>query len=573
MLQELRIENFAIIDQLTLSFSNGLNVLSGETGAGKSIIVGALSLLLGGRASPDMIRSSKEEATVEAVFDMEPDSLISHQLEARGIQTDETLLLKRIVSRSTKSRAFINGSLATLQMLNEVGMNLISISGQHENQTLLQVDKHIDLLDEFAGLTSLREQMESQYKEHLDVSRRLLALKVLESKKDERKALLCFQIKEIEDAQLKTDEEQQHREEREVIRHAQRLIELTEPAYNTIYQSQDSATERLREALAKLKGVVAIDASTKPLYEGLETTLYQVEDAAHTLKGYMQRIDFDSGRLDDIEMRLDEISKLKKKYGESIDEVLRYQVRAKNELGQIESNEEEQGKLEKQLQALEAKMMTVAMRLSEKRAQAAQALKAKVEDELRSLGMKKIVFEVTHDQEKEETKDSDRGGVCIDGFKLTEKGLDAIEFLICPNPGEDLRPLAKIASGGELSRIVLALKRIITQKKGRATIVFDEVDSGIGGATAEVVGSKLKAISHQQQILCITHLPQIATFADIHQSIFKKVLKGRTNTFVRTLHSQKEREEEIARMLGGTTITTRTREHAREMLQSAQRKA
>lgn len=573
MLQELRIENFAIIDRLTLSFSNGLNILSGETGAGKSIIVGALSLLLGGRASPEMIRSSEDEATVEVVFDADSASLISDQLEARGIRTDECLLLKRIVCRSAKSRAFINGSLATLQMLNEVGINLISISGQHENQTLLQVDKHVDLLDEFADLASFREEMECRYKDYLDVSQRLDALKALESKKDERKELLRFQIKEIEDAQLKMDEEEQHREEREMIRHAQRLIELTEPAYDTIYQNQGSATERLREALAKLKGVVAIDESTTPFCEALETALYQIEDVAHMLKEYMRRIDFNSGRLEDVEMRLDEISKLKKKYGESIEEVIHYQMRAKKELGQIESNEEEQGKLEKKLKEIECKMINVAATLSEKRAQAAQTLKTKVEDELRSLGMKKTVFEVKNEREKEETKDSIRGGVCIDGFKVTEKGLDAIEFLICPNPGEDLRPLAKIASGGELSRIVLALKRIITQKKGSATIVFDEVDSGIGGATAEVVGSTLKAISRQQQILCITHLPQIATFADNHQSIFKKVLKGRTNTFVRTLHSQKEREEEIARMLGGTTITTRTREHAREMLQSAQRKA
>ena len=458
-------------------------------------------------------------------------------------------------------------------MLNQLGMSLISISGQRENQTLLQVDKHIDLLDEFAGLASLKEPMECSYKEYLEVSRRLDVLKALESKKDEQTELLRFQIKEIEDAQLKTEEEEQHREEKEIIRHAQRLIELTNPAYDIIYQNQNSATECLREALVKLKGVVAIDDSTKPLYAALETTLYQTEDAAHTLKEYMQKINFDSGRLEDIEMRLDEISRLKKKYGESLKEVIRYQVRAKKELGQIESNEEEQGKLEKKLQEIDGKIMRLASKLSQKRGKAAQTLRTKVEDELRSLGMKKTIFKVKHEREREGTKSSIHGGVSINGLKVTEKGFDMIEFLICPNPGEDLRPLAKIASGGELSRIVLALKRIITQKKGSAAIVFDEVDSGIGGATAEVVGTKLKAISRQQQILCITHLPQIAAFADTHQSISKKVLNGRTNTFVRKLDAPKEREEEIARMLGGTTITTKTREHAREMLKSAQVKA
>ena len=572
MLRDLHIKNFAIIENLDLSFSEGLNILSGETGAGKSIIVGALTLLLGGRVATEMIRSSEEEAVVEALFDIEHDSPINQQLEAGGVKRDENLLVKRVVTNAGKSKVFINGSLATRQMLSQLGKNLISISGQHENHTLLQADKHIDVLDEFGGLISLREQMECSYREFLEISRRLDDLETLESTKDERKELLHFQIKEIEDACLEGGEEERHRKEREVLNCAQRLDELTGSAYDTIYQGQDSATEHLRKSLKNLKGVVAIDETATPLFNTIETILYQLEDVAHSLKGYMQKITFDERRLEDIEIRLGEINRLKRKYGESLEEVIRYQEKVKKELCEIESNEEDKNRLKKELQEKEEKMMRLALELSEKRGQAAALLKKKVEEELCSLGMGKTVFEVKQEKGREGTKDSLKRGAPPGEIKVSEKGLDVIEFLISPNPGEGLRPLARIASGGELSRIVLALKRIITREKGNATVVFDEVDSGIGGATAEVVGMKLKGISRWQQILCITHLPQIASFADRHQSIFKRVRNGRTTTLVKKLDSPKEREEEIARMLGGAKITTRTREHAREMLKSAQRK-
>jgi DNA repair protein RecN (Recombination protein N) len=572
MLRDLHIKNFAIIENLDLSFSEGLNILSGETGAGKSIIVGALTLLLGGRVATEMIRSSEEEAVVEALFDIEPDSPINQQLEAGGVARDENLLVKRVVTHAGKSKVFINGSLATRQMLSQLGKNLISISGQHENQTLLQADKHIDVLDEFGGLIPLREQMEYSYREFLEISRRLDDLETLESTKDERKELLRFQIKEIEDACLEGGEEERHRKEREVLNCAQRLDELTGSAYDTIYQGQDSATEHLRKSLKNLKGVVAIDETATPLFNTIETILYQLEDVAHSLKGYMQKITFDERRLEDIEIRLGEINRLKRKYGESLEEVIRYQEKAKKELCEIESNEEDKNRLRKELQKKEEKMMCLALELSEKRGQAAALLKKKVEEELCSLGMGKTIFEVKQEKGREGSKDSPKRGAPQGGIKVSEKGLDVIEFLISPNPGEGLRPLARIASGGELSRIVLALKRIITREKGSATVVFDEVDSGIGGATAEVVGMKLKGISRWQQILCITHLPQIASFADRHQSIFKRVRNGRTTTLVKKLDSPKEREGEIARMLGGAKITTRTREHAREMLKSAQRK-
>jgi DNA repair protein RecN (Recombination protein N) len=572
MLQELRIKNFAIIEDLSLSFSKGLNILSGETGAGKSIIIGALTLLLGGRSSAEMIRPPEEEAIIEALFSVEPHSVISHQLEAWGLAGDESLLLKRVISRTGKSKAFISGSLATIQMLNQLGMELISISGQHEHQILIRADKHVDILDDFGNLVPLRRQVELGYRRYLNVFQRLNDLKRAEKDKEQRKELLHFQIKEIEGAHLKTGEEDQLKEEERVLSNAQKLTETASSSYDSIYQNPDSAIERLRESMGRLKGVVAIDGSTTPMFRTLETTLFQLEDVAHSLREYMQQVNFDQGRLEEIEMRLDEINKLKRKYGGSLEEIIRYREKAEKELEQIELNEEELSKLKKEKQDVEGKLMQQASDLSKRRKRATSLLSTKVERELHSLGMRKTIFKVKLEKEREGEKDSARHGVNLRGFRVTERGLDVAEFLISPNPGEELRSLARIASGGELSRTILALKRIVVRGRESTTLIFDEVDSGIGGATAEVVGIKLKEIARQQQTLCITHLPQIASFADMHQSIYKEVRDGRTVTFVKKLDSAKEREEEIARMLGGTTITAKTREHAREMLRVVQRK-
>ena len=572
MLRELRIKNFAIIEDLNLSFSKGLNILSGETGAGKSIIIGALTLLLGGRASAELVRSAEREAVVEALFDVEPEGQLNHQLEAWGITAEDGLLAKRVVSRSGKGKAFINGSLATLQMLGQLGMGLISISGQHEHQTLLREDRQIDILDLFGNLASLREEVEGGHKKLLEVSRRLHDLRELEKGKAQRKELLCFQIKEVGDANLKPEEEERLREEEKILSNAQKLAELTGTAYDAVYQSPGSAMERLRETLVVLKGVVAIDDSTKPIFSALETALFQLEDTAHSLGDYIQKIEDDQGLLEEIEIRLDEINKLKKKYGGTLEAVIHHKEKAEKELAQIELNEEELLKREEEEWALREKVMQHAMELSKKRGRVASLLSKKVEGELESLGMKKAVFKVKLEKIREKADGEEPENSPPGGFKLTEKGVDMVEFLVCPNPGEEMKPLAKIASGGELSRVVLALKRIAAQERGSATLVFDEVDSGIGGATAEVVGRKLKNVARRQQTLCITHLPQIASFADFHQSIYKKMEGGRTTTLVKKLDSLKEREEEIARMLGGTNITTKTREHAREMLKVAKQR-
>lgn len=570
MLRELRIKDFAIIDTLNLSFFEGLNVLSGETGAGKSIIVGALSLLLGGRASPEMVRSSKETATIEALFECAPQGPVAASLKRWGIDRDDYLILKRTVSHTGKSKAFINGEGATLQMLNQLGADLLGITGQHEHQSLLAVDKHIDILDTFGNLYPLRSRVEEGYRKLVNLARRLNDLKERERDKQQRGEFLRFQLKEIEEANLVEGEETTLREERAILVNAQKLMALTGEAYDLIYHRQGSALEHLRESLAKLKEVRAIDGSVDELTATLETAFYQTEDVGHALKGYQQKINVDPDRLEFVEGRLDEINKLKKKYGDSLEEIDRHREQLARELDELESNAAMVAQLTKEIQKVEKETVESAAQLSRKRSGAASRLSGNTKEELSSLGMKKALFTVELAQEPGSEGTATQEGLSLGTFTLTPKGIDTVEFFFGPNPGEGLRPLAKIASGGELSRIALALKKIVTQKKLAATLIFDEVDSGIGGATAEVVGKKLKEISRFQQTICITHLPQIASFADVHQTISKKLAGGRTTTSVQKLESPEERAEEVARMLGGTTITTKTREHAREMLKRAQ---
>ncbi len=567
MLRELRISNFAIIDALNITFSEGLNVLSGETGAGKSIIVGALVLLLGGRASAEMIRATADEAVVEALFEGDADGATGRKLQEWGMAGNGQLVVRRLISKSGKSRAYINGGIATLQMLNQLGAELIAVSGQHEHQTLLLVDRHIEMLDEFGGLAPLRDEVAGAYRRLAGIRRRIRELQELENDKGRRSELLRFQIGEIDQAAVRPGEEDELREEKKILTHAQKLIDLAGAAYNGIYTGDEAILGGLREAMARLKEIAGIDGSMAATHASLETAFYQIEDVARALEEYLQRIHFDAGRLEAVETRLSEIQALRKKYGPSLEELFLYRDRARRELEEMESSEAELAGLKQEQQELGATVLEQARVLSAKRAESAVRLSGKVDSELASLGMKKARFsaEVRHARgpARGETDDLIPLGDC----RLSDKGIDEVEFYFGPNPGEGLKPLARIASGGELSRLVLAVKKIVAG--GRATLIFDEVDSGIGGAVAEVVGRKLREIAGRQQTICITHLPQIASFADRHHSIFKTTRQGRTVTLVRDLHSLKDREDEVARMLGGATITPKTREHAREMLRAA----
>ena len=558
MLQELRIRNFAIIDELDLSFSKGFNILTGETGAGKSIILNAVQLLLGDRASEELIRSSEEEASVEALFDISENREVKGRIQERGqrlsgAEQEDSLLVRRVISRSGRGKAFINGNLATLGMLSEIGEELLTIYGQHEHQSLQRVDTHIDILDEFGELMGLREAFQNLFQRFTSLSQELERIRGEKERREKERELKAFQSREIEKVGIRIGEEEGLKEEKQVLIHAKKLTDFANATEEVLYSEEGSAIEKVQSVLHQGKEMAMIDASLSPIFENLDGALIQLEEVALALRDYSKRIEVNPGRLEEVENRLEEIDRLKRKYGSTEADILRFKEEADETLKSFTSDEERLSQLEGEIGPLREEMTQRAQKLSRERKRVASELKKSVEKELATLGMKKTTFQVR-----------------VDDQALSNKGKDRIEFLISPNIGEEVKPLAKIASGGELSRIMLAMKRILAIIGGRQVLVFDEVDAGIGGAIAEVVGRKLRELSKHHQVICVTHLPQIACFADRHHSVKKEVKSGRTVTVVDPLEKD-ARVEEIARMLGGVKVTEKTRAHAQEMMENAKK--
>lgn len=558
MLLELRIKNFAIIDELNLSFSKGFNILTGETGAGKSIILNAVQLLLGDKAIEELIRSSEEEASVEALFDISGNRGVREKIKDKGqrlrdIGEEDSLLVRRVISRSGRGRAFINGNLATLGMLSEIGEELLSIYGQHEHQSLQRVETHVDILDEFGGLLNLRKEFQELFQRFVSLSEEVKRIREEKEKRVRERELMAFQSREIESAGVHIGEEEMLKEERRVLAHAKKLTDFANTSEELLYSNEGSAIERIQSILNQGREVMAIDPSLSQPLKSLEGALIQLEEVAIALRDYSKRIEVNPMRMEEIEGRLEEIDRLKRKYGATEEEILRFKERVDEALKSFTSDEERLSQLECGLGPLGEEITTLAKRLSKERKRVASELKKSVEKELSSLGMKKTTFEVR-----------------IEDMSLSPKGMDRVEFLISPNVGEEVKPLAKIASGGELSRIMLAMKRILAKVGGTQVLVFDEVDAGIGGAIAEVVGRKLRELSKHHQVICVTHLPQIACFADKHHSVKKEVRAGRTVTVVDPLEKEAI-VDEVARMLGGVKVTEKTRAHAKEMIENARK--
>jgi len=558
MLLELRIKNFAIIDELNLCFSKGFNILTGETGAGKSIILNAVHLLSGDKATEEWIRSSEEEANVEALFDISGNSQIKEKIKEKapqleGAGEENSLLIRRVISRSGRGKVFINGNLATLGVLSEVGEGLLSIYGQHEHQSLQRVETHIDILDEFGGLLGLRAEFRRQYLECVSLSEEAEKIRAEKERRAKERELMVFQSREIETSEIRVGEEESLKEDRILLTHAKKLLEFAHRSEGALYSEEGSAIERIQVILSQGREVSGIDPSLSPPLRGLESARIQLEEIALTLRDYSRRVEVNPTRLDEIETRLEAIDRMKRKYGATVEEVLSFKRKIDEALRFFTSDEERLSQLEDRLEPLRQAVNDLGKKLSRERRRVAQELKRSVEKELNSLGMKKTTFEIH-----------------MDSSPLNLKGVDRVEFLISPNVGEQVKPLAKIASGGELSRIMLAMKRILAKVGGRQVLIFDEVDSGIGGAMAEVVGRKLKELSRHHQVVCVTHLPQIACFADQHHSVRKEVRSGRTITSVDRL-DQESIVDEIARMLGGVKVTDKTKAHAREMIESAQK--
>ena len=566
MLLELVIKDFAIIDSLNLAFKKGLNILSGETGAGKSIIVGAVSLLLGGRAYSELIRSEKDDAVVEAVFDIKDAAEVKSLLVSMGISTDDDqLIIRRIISRSGKNRIYIGGQLGNIQMLSQIGGALIDISGQYSQQLLLQTEGHIDIIDIFGMHDELRTQYREGYDQYLKILDDLNTFIKKEDELKSKKDLYVFQNDELKKASLDPAEEDDLIKEKNILINAKDLHDKTYGVYVEMYENDNSYISDIKGAYRNIEEAANIDELLEEQRKSLESIILDLEDNAQSLRSYAEKVNINPERLDQVESRLDVIYRLKIKYNKTIVELIDYQKTIEADLNKIESYSGEIKKINDELKSRSDALWVQADRLSEKRKKTSVNLRKRVEKELRSIGMEKTDFFIEiKSYSKPESGDSKS---YIKG--LTVLGKDELEFFISPNRGEEKKPLSKIASGGELSRIVLAIKKIMAEKYLIPTLLFDEVDTGIGGAVADSVGTKLNEISKSHQVLCITHLPQIACFGNNHFNVTKSFVDNRTVTKVDRLEEQ-NRIDEISRMLGGKNITDKTIAHAVEMLKTAQ---
>jgi DNA repair protein RecN (Recombination protein N) len=555
----LRVKNIAVAAQLEVPFDAGLNLLTGETGAGKSILVDALGLLSGERASADLIRTGEDHAVVEGL--LEADGLRA-ALEQHGLPAEEDeVIVRRELQSGGKGRATLNGALVPLSALRELIAPRIEIHGQHEQHGLLDPENHVHILDRQAGLATEVAAVAHAY-EHL----RQIEVEIETLTRDRRELLrrrdmVEFQLREIEAARLDAEEEDALRREKLVVANADRLRSLAAEAYALLYDDEHAVVSRLGQAMKRVEELAGIDPSFAAHVAGRERLRAEIEDLSLSLRDYAERIQVTPGRLDAIEERLSLIERLKKKYGTTVAEVLAFAERARRELETLGSPEERLSLLERASETAAERYSAAAGELSRRRRAGARELERRMHAELGQLAMEKTRFCVRFDPEPPEPDDR---------TTWTALGAERVEFLLSPNPGEELRPLAKIASGGELSRILLALESAASAGSNARTLVFDEVDVGIGGRVAEVVGRKLRALSERHQVLCVTHLPQIAALADRHCAVRKRVERGRTLTEIQALQGD-DRVEEVARMLAGETVTENARRHAREMVKQALR--
>jgi DNA repair protein RecN (Recombination protein N) len=561
MLRELRIKNFAVIDEVALELGPGLNVLTGETGAGKSIILNALGLVSGNRVSADVIRHQEDEASVEALFDDVPRS-VRQRLQDAGFSPDDELIIKRIISRSGKNRVYLSGSLCQLGLLSEVGSALVHIYGQHEHHTLLEPESHIRLLDGFAGLVEPAGKMNDKFRTLAATWESLQRSRELTEKRKREKGLLQAQTEEIASARLKAEEEEELLAKKNILVHAEKLYQACLEGEELLYEGESALIGRLGRYGNKLREMAHIDAGLKAAVDLVTAAVANLEEANDELRRYGERVHFEPGALEQLEDRLAEIHRLKRKYNGTIAEILEMQASMEAELQALDRSEEEIPALERAFETARQLAWEAAGSLSQQRRAAAKRLKKEMEKELKDLGMPDTTFEVRF---LEPAEREDEPPFLVGGKRMSESGIDQVEFHLSPNPGEPPKPLAKIASGGELSRLMLAIKALVLTPGDIPTLLFDEVDAGIGGGVAEIVGKKLKQVALAHQVMCVTHLPQIAALADSHHVVRKEVTKGRTLTHVISL-SAKERVDEIARMLGGLKITDKTRRHAEEMV-------
>ena len=550
MLCELNIHNFVIIDRLSLSFASGLNVLTGETGAGKSIIIDAIDLLLGGKARTDLIRTGEEEAVVEALFDLTTATNLRAALEEAGFDNGDELLVRRVLSLSGKNRIYVNGTLATAAQLQSWLTQVVAIYGQHEQFTLARAETHGQLLDSTAGIQTELASYRRLYEQIKKVREELVRLDRAEQERQQRLDLLDYQQQEIAAADLQPGEDKQLLAERILLQNAEKLAGIAVGGYDDLYAKEGAICETLARLASQLRDGAVIDPHLSPVADAVQGAFYAMEDCATQLRSYAAQIAFDAVRMEEIEARLDLLNRLKRKYGTTIEAIMAHFQVVCLEVAKLSDLEATRDAWEKQLKHDEEALRGLGAILTQARTAAGIRLQQGVEGELRDLAMPKARFTVS----------------LISLLAPGPLGCEKIEFMLQANPGEVARPLAKVASGGELSRLMLAIQRTAPTGEEVATLIFDEVDAGIGGAAATAVGEKLRAVATGRQVLCITHLPQVAAFAHHHYQVGKiETADARTITTVRLLAAE-EQVSEIARMLGGARITESTKIHARELI-------
>jgi DNA repair protein RecN (Recombination protein N) len=556
MLCELKIKNLALIESLHLNLSSGLVVLTGETGAGKSIVLQAIHLLTGGRASASSIRTGADSASVEALFEIAPDrKKLLRFINDRGVETDSTLIIKRILLANGRSRYYINDGLVTAKLVGEIAENLVNIASQHDHQQLLIPQQQLNYLDTVGDLWPQRDKITVLYDQWKSINQRLEELKKQEQDKEQRRDYLAFQLNEISDAAIAPGEDEQLSVERQRLKSSETLLQLGRESYQLI---NDQAVDSLHQFRKNLEQMAAHDPSLEKLAEQAADYAYQVDDLADQLQGYCDTIPSDQDMLETMDARIDLLQRLKRKYGgpaESLDEVIAHAENCRKELDDLENREQIFDDLHRVKENVENELTNLAAQLTRARRETALSFAESMQQELESLSFDQALFEIRFQQ--------DEGKADMDNLSAT--GWDNIEFMFSANPGEPVRPLIQVASGGELSRLMLALKCLLARRDQVETVIFDEVDAGIGGKAAEAVARKIKELSGHHQVICITHLPQIASQAEAHLMVSKNTIDNRTRTAISPLHAD-DRVKELARMLAGNSITKQTLAYAEELM-------
>ncbi len=574
MLVELKVKNLGIIEDMNWRLDDGLNVITGETGAGKSLVIDAVELLLSGKADEEVIRHGAVQAQIEGVFSLprkENLNSLKTLLAEKGLESDEdSLVIDCQFRRQSPDIIRVNGHAIPKAFLRQIGSLLVDIHGQSDHLSLFDSGAHLYFLDAYAHTTELRQDFTAKAKELNRVEQELKALEKDEQERARREESLRFQLEEISRAQLKEGEEAELERERDILASAEKLKTISYEAYRALYEEDASgqaapALDRLNEAAQAVKKLVEIDPSLKSQLDLLEQTIDGLTETARSLRAYSDNLEYDPNRLEEIESRLELIRGLKRKYGQSISQVIAYMTKAQRELDEVAGSEERSAQLKETAAVLKEEMGEIAQRLSEERVQAAEKLTGEVEKELNELNMSQVEFRVSISQEKDE------GGIPLPSglYAFTNEGVDIVEFMASTNPGEPLKPLARIASTGELSRFTLALKGALSEADHIPVLIFDEIDIGVGGRSGEIIGKKLSSLARNHQVVCVTHLPQIAAFADAHFSVHKELAGERTLSLLESLEDE-ARLKELAVMLGGAHYSETALTNARELRHKAE---